>query len=82
MPKWVDFPGSNIHLAAPEGHEADIEPLRAHSDGIVTTICAKLSLDDIIRVINTGEIWFSIMRGSGPFYPVRILIERPPEIDE
>ncbi len=82
MPTFSDFPGSNRKFTAPEGHEADIETLHVHHDGFIMTSLVKFSLDEILKIAATGEIWVQHMQGNSPPFPMKLAVDRPTEIDQ
>lgn len=81
MAQWLNFEGANRVLTAPEGHEADIEPLHAHTDGVVTTILCHLSIDEIQGLLeNGGRLWIQQLSGD-TIHPIRVMVsDRMPEV--
>lgn len=60
MAQPVDFPEANLTLVPPEGAEDDCIPMRVRRlDGQLVSRW-KLSPDEMIEVLRTGEVWLSV----------------------
>lgn len=63
MASAVDFKGSNVALAAPEGRD-DVYPLKAFTNGTLCVTCWELTEPEIFEIQKTGRVWLSLMFGK------------------
>jgi hypothetical protein len=76
----VEFEGMNCVYAK---DQAEYRPLPAYRspDGVVVS-CWQLTAEERQKVLETGQVWVSLMTFNRPLQPIRVDAERPPIIDE
>lgn len=58
MAQPTPFFEANCLLVGPEGDES-IQPLPVRRDGSTVVSCWQLSVEDLRRIAETGEVWLS-----------------------
>lgn len=76
--KPIKFDGANVVFGA---NQPEYQPLPAERRGnpgtgeIVT--CWKLSPDELKKIVETGQIWLSLLTFGQPLQPVLLSVEKP-----
>lgn len=63
MAEAIDFPGSNMILGAPIGHEESVSDLYTFTNGNCSVSCWRLSAEEMEEINRTGCIFLSIFSG-------------------
>lgn len=72
MAKSVEFPGHNRRFEIPKqihDHVTYADTMFAHSNGVWSHVCWKLSEEELEEVKRTGEVWMAVRCGVEPLRP-------------